>query len=517
MPLLIVSRERAFTPAAAQALDKPIVMIQSGIHAGEIDGKEASLLLLREIALGGAPELLDAATLLIVPIYNVDGHEQSSPLHRPNQDGPRRGMGRRTTRAGYDLNRDHMKLESVEARALVGLVNAWRPHLHVDNHVTNGSDHAWEITFSWAEAPQLASPLAAWQSHHLPPILEQLDARGHPCGPYVDLVDPIAPEKGFSSWIESPRFSTQYFALRQRLSILVETHSHKPFRTRVAANRDFLELLLREIGRDPRGLIAAVQESEQQVVSAGRPDAAPSRVALRYELSDVADRQRLPLYAHHVERSLVSGKPLLLYDSATPQPRVVPWYHTAQVAQSATRPRGYLILPGWPEVEAKLLGHGLRVVCLTRPTAVDVEALIVDKPVFATSSYQGRHRVSAQTTRQREARTVPAGTLFVPADQPDFEVAVQLLEPDAPDSLLSWGLLSTALEPKEWIDGFILERWVRAQLQQPETAKAWRAALRDPRFATDSEARFDWWFRRHPSFDPELGRLPILRLLSPLP
>ena len=137
MPVVILSAERAFTPEAAQALAKPVVMIQNGIHAGEIDGKDASLMLLRDIALGGRRELLAAATLLIVPIYNVDGHERVSPWNRPNQDGPVSGMGFRTTADGHDLNRDYLKLVTPEARNLVRLVNAWQPHLFVDTHAVS--------------------------------------------------------------------------------------------------------------------------------------------------------------------------------------------------------------------------------------------------------------------------------------------------------------------------------------------------------------------------------------------
>ena len=143
MPFVVVSKDRAFTPEAARRLRKPIVMLQGGIHAGEIDGKDALLLLLRDLALGLHPAVLDRITLLVVPIYNVDGHERVSRFNRSNQDGPVEGMGFRTNARGLDLNRDHLKLESADARALIGLFNAWRPHLHVDNHVSDGFDHAW--------------------------------------------------------------------------------------------------------------------------------------------------------------------------------------------------------------------------------------------------------------------------------------------------------------------------------------------------------------------------------------
>jgi murein tripeptide amidase MpaA len=170
LPLVVVSADRAFTPAAAAATGKPIVLIQSCVHAGEVDGKDASLLLLRDWALGRR-ELPRQTIVLFAPIYNVDGHEQVSPYNRPNQDGPAAGMGVRTTAAGIDLNRDHLRLASPEARAMISLFNTWRPHLHVDNHVTNGVDHGWVLTWAVAEAPQLDASLDAWIRDHLPPAL----------------------------------------------------------------------------------------------------------------------------------------------------------------------------------------------------------------------------------------------------------------------------------------------------------------------------------------------------------
>src|SRR4051812_45352220 len=176
LPLVILSKEKVFSPEreeegrpghreeehGKEAERKPVVLIQNSIHAGEIDGNDACLLLLRDLAFGRRRELLDAATILILPIYNVDGHERISPWNRPNQNGPVEGMGFRTTTHGLDLNRDYVKIESVEARSLVALVNAWHPDLHVDNHVTDGVDHDWVLTYSWAEAPQAPAPVDAW-------------------------------------------------------------------------------------------------------------------------------------------------------------------------------------------------------------------------------------------------------------------------------------------------------------------------------------------------------------------
>ncbi|MFV2073326.1 MAG: M14 family metallopeptidase, partial [Thermoanaerobaculales bacterium] len=246
LPLVIVSSEGAFTPEAAAAVGKPVLLFQSCIHAGEVDGKVASLMILRDIALGRRPDLAEAATLLFAPIYNADGHERVSVFNRPNQNGPVEGTGYRTTASGINLNRDFLRVASPEGRAMARLVSRWRPHLHVDNHVTNGSDHVWVLTWLVPEAPLLPPAIDAWVKGHLPPVIERTEAAGHPSGPYVSLVDGADPSRGMEWDMFEPRYSSNYFPLRNRVSILIEMHAHKPFRDRVLANRDFMAVQLFE-------------------------------------------------------------------------------------------------------------------------------------------------------------------------------------------------------------------------------------------------------------------------------
>jgi hypothetical protein len=526
LPLVVVSKEKAFTAAGARRLDKPVVLIQSGIHAGEIDGKDASLMLLRELATGARPRILDAVTLLLVPIYNVDGHERVSRFNRSQQDGPEEGMGFRTTARGLDLNRDHLKLDSAEARALVALVNAWRPHLHVDNHVSDGFDHAWELGFATAEAPQAAPSVDAWAKQALPAVAEATRAEGHPLGPYLELLSNEDPAKGAITPPYRPRYSTGYFALRNRPSILIETHSHKPFRTRVLANHAWMVALLEEIARRPAALVEAVAEAERRTVALGAPGATPSDAVLRLgpDRDDPAagggapDRVRIPVYAWSSATSVVTGAPLTTYERGTLRETEMPWYHTPRVAFAVPRPRGYVVLPGWTPIEQRLRAHGLRVETLPAIADVEVETIRVSDPKLASAPYQGATLVtSMKVSRQTEKRSIPAGALWVPADQPDFEVAVHLLEPDAPDSLLAWGYLSGIFERKEWIDGPELERMATELLKDPKVASEWQAALADPAFAKDASARYQWWSRRTPYWDETIGLVPVLRAMKPLP
>jgi hypothetical protein len=516
MPLVIVSKDKAFTPAEAARTGKPVVMIQNGIHAGEIDGKDACLMILRDMALGKHREILDKVTLLILPIYNVDGHERVSPYNRPNQDGPAKGMGFRTTAAGLDLNRDHVKVASVEAQALIGLVSAWRPHLHVDDHVTDGVDHDWVLTWSWAEAPQAPLQVDLWLRDHMPAALAATEKAGFRAGPYVDLKDGNDPSRGFSSWIGAPRFATGYYPLRNRPSILIEMHSYKPYGQRVAANRAFLLGLLAEIARDPVSLTRAVAEAEAATVAMGKSDAQPSVVAVTLEESEASDTIRFPVYASETITSSATGEPLLMYKRGEIDEMDVPWYHKARVTLTLPRPRGYLVLPGWPQIEQRLRTHGLRVEVLreaVNPEELDVETIRVSDPEYAKQPYQGLIQVKAKAERRTERRKIPAGALWIPADQPDFAVAVQLFEPEAPDSLLGWGLLSSVFERKEYIDNRVLEGLVAEMLKDPKIAAEYQEAMKDEKLAKDPFARYLWWFRRTPYWDETVGLLPVYRVM----
>jgi hypothetical protein len=516
LPLVIVSSEGAFTPDAAKATGKPILLLQSGIHAGEIDGKDASLMLLREIALGRRPDLAGAAVTLFVPIYNLDGHERISPFNRPSQNGPVEGMGFRATTSGLNLNRDHLRLASLEARALARLVAEWRPHLHVDNHVTNGTDHAWVLTWMVAEAPLLAPEVDAWVGRHLPTVLDATREAGHPNGPYVSLFDRDEPAQGMSwAGIQWPRYSTGFFPLINRPSILIEMHAHKPYRDRVLANRDFMDALILETGRAGPDLVAAVDTAEQRTVSLGAVDADPSAAVVSWREADEVDTVTWPAYMYSKEESLVTGGTRIVYQRGAIELVDLPWRHRLEPAFEVARPRGYLIPAGWPRLEEAVRRHGLTAVELSKPMDIEVETIRLSDEVYAASPYQGVTAVTDfKVARATETRAVPAGSLWIPADQPDFQVAVQLFEPEARDSLLRWGALSSIFEMKTYIGLGKLEEIARAMIADDGIRTAWQDALEDPEFATDERARYLWWYQRTPYWDERVGLLPVYRVMD---
>jgi hypothetical protein len=212
---------------------------------------------------------------------------------------------------------------------------------------------------------------------------------------------------------------------------------------------------------------------------------------------------------------VVFGGQRLVYHPGTVHEVEIPWRHKQVPALELPRPRGYIVLAGWPQIEEVVEDQGLRAIRLAEPTDLEVETIRLAEPKLATSPFQGTVMVEDFTvSRQSERRAIPAGSLWIPADQPSFEVAVQLFEPEAPDSLVRWGAVSTVFERKIWIGSDVLEQLAREMLENEAVRTEWETALENPEFAADRSARYQWWYRRTPYWDESVGLLPILRVIS---
>jgi murein tripeptide amidase MpaA len=250
--VVIVAKDVNLTPAAAHEANRAVVLVQNGIHAGEIDGKDASLALLRDVVITKTQaKLLDRAVLVIIPVYNVDGHERVSKYNRINQNGPEE-MGFRTNAQNLNLNRDYMKADTPECRAFLALYNKWQPDFYFDNHVTDGADYQYDITYSVPNGPDVNPQIAAWVTKSLFPYVdESVSKTGHVIGPYVDPIVPEDPVKGLRINQSTPRFSDGYMVMRNRPGMLVEMHMLKDYKTRVTGNYELMRATLEVINREP--------------------------------------------------------------------------------------------------------------------------------------------------------------------------------------------------------------------------------------------------------------------------
>jgi hypothetical protein len=518
LPLVVVSRDRAFTPEAARKTGKAVVLVQNGIHSGEIDGKEASLALVRDIAVTGErASLLDHVILLVVPIYNVDGHEMATAYNRINQDGPEE-MGWRGTAQNLNLNRDYMKADAPETRALLELFNAWSPDLFIDNHVTDGADFQYDVLYTIESTGYVAGPVGAYVTNVFEPhVRPAMERDGHVVESYFVLRDEVDLAKGIERMIFPPRFSNGYGAIRNRPTILVETHMLKSFRVRTKATYDLLAETLAEVNRDPEALRRAVRQADAETTAFGAKYDPQRRLPLRLAVDDAPVTLRFHGKASRIEPSDVSGGSHVVYEEAA-RDFDVQLYDHFKAATEVAPPIAYIVPAAWTAVVDRLRVHGLRLERLADPVTADFETYRLDEPKWSAEPFEGRHPVRFSVRPVTERRTLAAGSVVVRLDQSAAKVAVHLLEPGAPDSLASWGFFDAIFEQKEYAEGYVLEQLARRMLDaDPALRKEFEERLeRDAAFRADPGARLDFFYRRSPYWDSRIGAYPVVRLTAPI-
>lgn len=520
--LVVASKERAFTPEAARASGRPVVLVQCGIHSGEIEGKDAMLALLRDIAVTGRQrDLLDRCILLVVPMLSPDAHERRSRFNRINQNGPEE-MGWRTTPLGLNLNRDYMKAETPEMRAfLSGVFTRWWPHLLVDTHTTDGADYRYDVTWGVNRGPEDPAAVTGWlETAFEGRVIPALEGMGHLAAPYISFRDWSNLMSGLNGGETPPRFSTGYPPLQCRPAILVETHMLKPYEVRVRATYDLVSALLAEVNAHPQALTGAVAAAEAEVVARGRePDPAKRQVVLATRTT--SDSVMFPFKGLRPvsEPSDIAGVPVVRYGGA-PWDTVLPRFQHVVPAVTVTQPVGYVVPQEWKSVLDRLDVHGVRYRRFARAWSDSVEqARIVDWKAASTPS-EGHFPLAVnRTVPVRRLRTYRPGDVWVPLDQRSALVAVHLLEPQAPDALTRWNFFDTVLEKKEYGEMYVVEPLARRMMQDdPALAREFRARVAaDSAFARDPFERLEFFYRRSPWADPEQNLVPVARALRAPP
>ncbi len=506
---MVIASTDGSTPEALKASGKPLLLAHSGIHSGEIDGKDAGLMLLRDMTVAGRHTgLLDHVNLLFIPILSVDGHERSSTFSRINQRGPVT-MGWRSNARNQNLNRDFSKLDTPEVRALIGAFRRWQPDLYIDLHVTDGADYQYDITWGYTGQHGYSPNIARWLDDVLSPALHRdLEAQGHIPGPLIFLVDKRRPEQGNYGWTASPRFSNGYGDAAQLASVLVENHSLKPYDQRVLGTYVLLVSALETLGSHGEGLRRATAEDR-----ARRADPVPLTWTTP---SDTAPETfTFKGIEFRLERSAVSGGLRQVW-TGTPAEWQIPLVESSQPLLKASRPAAYWLPPAWGDVIERLRLHGLAVETIDEATEVEVEMYRLVDPLLDSMPFEGHPRVSATPVAERRRVTFPAGSVRVPTDQPLGTLAVLLLEPASPDSFFQWGFFLEVLQRTEYFENYVMEPLAELMLREsPELAAEFEAKLLDdPDFAGDPSARLLWFYERTPFSDVRYQLYPVGRELS---
>ena len=514
LPLLILTEGGAFTPEQARKAGKAVVLVQACIHSGEPDGKDAGLALLRDIAIAGKyPGLLNHVVLLFIPIYNCDGHERSSPYNRINQKGPA-DMGWRATTTNQNLNRDYMKADTPETRAWLALWNRWNPDLFIDCHVTDGADYRSHITYHFEHHDGINKGVLAWEmdvfNGRVAPATE---AAGSVISWYLEFADNRDYSLGIRDFNGSPRFSTGYVPLRNRPAILIETHMLKDYRSRVIGTYDFLRFALEEVNREPQKLLNAVQGADEEARSLSQDTS--REFPINFELTDETVPYPLKAVEARTEESEVSGDIRVVFGTQ-PLDLTVPMYNIFRIKTDVSVPCYYIVPPQWHEAIEVLETHGLHMRRTPEPLTIEVESYRFSEVRFPPGPFEGRFMPKVQAELITEQRTFPRGSVLVPLDQPLAKLAINLLEPEAPDSLLSWGFFNAIFEQKEYGESYILEGLAREMMaDDPKLREEFEERLvNDAEFAASPAARLDFFYRRSKYWDPYMNVYPVGRIMS---
>jgi hypothetical protein len=437
LPYVILSRPLVDAPARAARTGKPVIYVQGNIHGGEVEGKEASLMLVRELTLGSLRPLLDSVVLVVVPIYNADGNDQLGPgtRNRGSQKGPAT-IGLRANGQGLDLNRDYLKQEAPETRAAAALLNAWDPDLFIDLHTTNGSYHGYVLTYDTGLNPNSPPANEYARDRFLPEIRTRMRSRHRQevfsYGNFRNA-EPDSLVQGWETYDARPRFGTNWMGMRGRVAILSEAYSHADFKTRVDATYNFLVEILR-LAVEERATIKALALASSRY----RPDS----VALR---SVLAPPRQMDVIAEITERGEEgSGGFARRRQTGVFRTIRMPVYDRFQASRKEAIPAAYLMGPQHGEVAALLRAQGIEVRRLTAGWAAATETFVVDSLVVEPL-FEGHRPVRVEGRWTPAASTMPAGWYMVPTDQPLGVLAAYLLEPASEDGLVTWNFFDRSL------------------------------------------------------------------------
>lgn len=512
--MVIASADRAFSAGEMRATGKPILLAHSGIHAGEIDGKDAGLMLLRDMTVASRrSELLAETNFLFIPILNVDGHERRSEFNRINQRGPME-MGWRTNARNQNLNRDFTKLDTRGVRALVSVFRQWKPDLYLDLHVTDGADYQYDITFGGNGRNGWSPAIGNWiEDVYRPAINSVLKENGHEPGGLIFAANGMDMKDGFLTWSGNPRFSNGYGDAIHLPTVLVENHSLKPYKRRVLGTyvllAKSLELLAREIG----SLRKAISQDQER-----RPQSIP----LGFERDKSAHARKVPFRGISSERypGQVSGGEVVRWTGQSVT-ETIPEIFISKPTALIVPPAAYIVPQAWSDVVERIALHGIEVEQIDEPLRTRAEvyhlpdAAIAEPSDWTPNPFEGHIRIDpGEPDMQVIETTFPVGSYRISTDQPLGELLVLMLEPLAPDSFLQWGFFLEIFTRTEYAEAYVLEPLAQRMLENDAGLKTrfQQKLASDEGFAGSQYQRLMWFYEQTPFYDEQYLLYPVARI-----
>ena len=509
--LFVISDGSGFTADSIRAAGKNILWITNAIHPGEPDGVDASMLLAQALLESDQLMGLTVKTAIcIVPVYNVSGAKQRSSTSRANQNGPNE-YGFRANARNLDLNRDFIKTDSRNARTLIGAMNVWDPDIYFETHVSNGVDHQYVMELMTTHPDKLDTALTGFMEKiMIPRQYEWMASRKIKMCPYFETVAQT-PEEGLTSFVDGPRYSTGYAALRGRIGILSESHMLKPYADRVNAT---FQLML--------GTLACMNEHPGELRLAREQARTSAKEYLHYATNWSIDTSEVVShvwsgYAVDTVKSNVTGLPRLHYDHQRPTEGKVPWMNVGTAALHIERPKAYLIPHAWREVIDRLTLDVVPLEILKAERRMIGEVQFIQDYIDVAKPYEGHylHR-NITTTSERDTVMGRAGDVLVPMGNATDALVMEILEPRCADSFFAWGFFDSILQQKEWFSDYVFEDIAAELLAIDPALKAELEAKRtaDPVFAKDAWAQLYFVYQRSAWFEPSYRRYPVVRVMD---
>ena len=441
LPLVVFGNVPDPSPESIQRSDKLRIFVQANIHAGEVCGKEALLMLIRSLAAGDHAEWADSVILLMAPIYNADGNERVNLYNRPRQNGPLGGMGQRPNAQGLDLNRDHMKARSPEAQSLIGLMNAYDPHVLVDLHTTNGTRHGYHLTYSSPLNPNTDTAIdSLLRNDMLPAVRTSLQERTGWDSYWYGNLPFRRGEAGWYTFDHRPRFNNNYVGLRNRLAILSEAYAYASFEERIVSSLHFVEAIVEYAISNQAAIAESITTAEQQ--------SGPGLVqGLRFEPARNAEATAIRMGTVEERINPYSGAPYFSRTDST-YFQEMPEYGAFRATESSTVPDGYLVRAEAASDVADLLRrHGIHYSYVGEDDTWSVDSFAIDSTSAADRAFQGVNERTVWGYWTTSTQEFPEGSLFIPTQGNQARLLFYLLEPRSDDGMVNWALLEEWTAP----------------------------------------------------------------------
>ncbi len=495
--MLIVDKDGLVDPRVIREKGRLIVLIEACIHPGEPEGKDASMMLVRDLVIEKKNRnLLDKVSLLVIPIFNVDGHERFGPFNRINQNGPKE-MGWRTTANNLNLNRDFLKADALEMQHWLRMYNKWLPDFFIDIHTTDGADYQYQLTYDVEKYGYLDSGLTRWLNDIYETRLDKgMSDAGYKIFPYVQFRKWHDPRSGLRKGAAPPLVSTGYAAAQNRPAVLVETHMLKDYKTRVSSVYEFLVQTLAIVNHQNETLRTLISMADKSTASPNfRKEPLPVSFVNSAKDSIMTDYKG---YDYTVKKSDLTGGDWFVYDPKKPVTMKVPFFNKNYPDKTIKLPSAYIVPVEWTAVIEKLELHGIHTRPLLKDSTINVTMLHFTDHEFRKTPNEGRSMVSVNTIEKKEKRLFHAGSVVVPTDQRAARVIAFLLEPTATGSLVEWGFFNSVFEQKEYSETYVMEKMAREMLaNDPQLKKEFEETVKDnPKYKDNQWEMLNWFYNR---------------------